>query len=236
MQRTDSIALVILAILFSAATGGAEPTRRYAMGSREEVGESHQEASESHQEVRGSQQEASRSYMLQTVGVQASCFPEKLRNILSHIAAETHREPIVTSGLRAHGRTGSLHRRCLAADIRVPGASYSAIIAAAVSAPDIGGVGTYCNGIFHVDLGPKRFWNYCSRGRRFFRPGSPVIASKEDSAGRLQSKSRRTIAKATPPTRKATTKYASNATSVSKAKASVLVSSVELEAKSGSER
>ena len=222
MQRTYSIAFVILVVLFSAATGKAEPVRRYAMGNR--------------QEVSGSHQEVSRSYMLQTVGVQASCFPEKLRNILSHIAAETHREPIVTSGLRAHGRTGSLHRRCMAADIRVPGASYRAVIAAAVSAPDIGGIGTYCNGIVHVDLGSKRFWNYCSRGRRFFRPGSPLIASAEDAAGRLRFKLRRTIAKATPPIRKSTTKYTTITTSVSKAKVSVLVSSVELEAKSGSER
>jgi hypothetical protein len=229
MQRTYSIAFVILVVLFSTATGKAEPVRRYAMGSRQEVSGSHQEVSGSHQEV-------SRSYMLQTVGVQASCFPEKLRNILSHIAAETHREPIVTSGLRAHGRTGSLHRRCMAADIRVPGASYRAVVAAAVSAPDIGGIGTYCNGIVHVDLGPKRFWNYCSRGRHFFRPGSPLIASAEDSARRLRFKLRRTIAKATPSIRKATTKDTTITTSISKAKVSVLVSSVELEAKSGSER
>ncbi|MBB4571112.1 hypothetical protein GGE60_005270 [Rhizobium leucaenae] len=174
--------------------------------------------------------------MLQTVGVQASCFPEKLRKILSHIGAETHREPIVTSGLRAHGRRGSLHRRCLAADIRVPGASYRAVIAAAVSAPGIGGVGTYCNGIIHVDLGSKRFWNYCSRGRHFFRPGSPLIAAAGDSAGRLRFKLRRTIAKSTPPIRKATTKDTTITTSISKAKVSVLVSRVELEAKSGSER
>jgi hypothetical protein len=190
----------------------------------------------SHQEASGPHRKVSRSYILQTAGVQAACFPEKLRNILSHIAAETRREPIVTSGLRAHGRAGSLHRRCMAADIRVPGVSYRAVIAAVASAPGIGGIGTYCNGIVHVDLGPKRFWNYCSHGRHFFRPGSPLIASVKESAGRLPFKSRRTIAKATPHIRKATTKYTSITTNVSKAKVSILVSRVDLEAKSGSER
>jgi uncharacterized protein YcbK (DUF882 family) len=230
MQRAYSIAFVILVVLFSAATGNAEPVRRYAMGNRQETSESHREASDSHQE-------ASRSYMLQTVSVHAGCFPEKLRNILSHIAAQTHHEPIVTSGLRAHAsRRGSLHRRCMAADIRVPGASYRAVIAAAASAPDIGGVGTYCNGIVHVDIGPKRFWNYCSRGRHFFRQGSPLIASADDSAGGLRSKLRRTIAKSTPPITKATTKYTTIAMSISKAKVPVLASSDEVEARSGSQR
>lgn len=54
-----------------------------------------------------------------------------------------------------------MHHGCMAADIRVPGASYRSIIAAARSAPGLGGLGTYCNGIVHVDIGPKRRWNYC---------------------------------------------------------------------------
>ena len=57
----------------------------------------------------------------------------------------------------------SQHSRCYAADIRVPGVSESRILAAARSAPGIGGIGRYCNGIVHVDVGPKRTWAHCGK-------------------------------------------------------------------------
>ncbi|WP_064681373.1 YcbK family protein [Rhizobium bangladeshense] len=106
--------------------------------------------------------EARLAYAVQTVSVRAGCFPTRLRAILSHIAAKTGRRPIVTSGHRPHPRRhGSLHGKCLAADIRMPGLSERTIVAAAKSAPGIGGIGTYCNGIVHVDVGPKRRWVDC---------------------------------------------------------------------------
>ncbi|MBB3132679.1 uncharacterized protein YcbK (DUF882 family) [Rhizobium pisi] len=106
--------------------------------------------------------EARLAYAVQTVSVRAGCFPPRLRAILSHIAAKTGRRPIVTSGHRPHpSRHGSLHGKCLAADIRMPGLSERAIIAAAKSAPGIGGIGSYCNGIVHVDVGPQRRWVDC---------------------------------------------------------------------------
>ena len=101
------------------------------------------------------------AYAPQTPRVSSSCFPARLRGILAHISAQTGRRLVVTSGARHGGRRGSYHRRCMAADIRVPGVSVSRIIAAARSAPGIGGVGTYCNGIVHVDVGPHRRWRYC---------------------------------------------------------------------------
>ena len=106
--------------------------------------------------------EDQRAYTVQTVSVQVSCFPQALRDILSHIATETHAIPLVTSGYRAHAsRGGSMHRSCMAADIRVPGVSDRQVINAAESAPGIGGIGNYCNGIIHVDVGPKRRWTFC---------------------------------------------------------------------------
>jgi uncharacterized protein YcbK (DUF882 family) len=106
--------------------------------------------------------EISLGYTLQTVSVRANCFPAKLRGILSHIAAKTGHRPLITSGYRPHShREGSLHRKCIAADIRVPGVSERTIIAAAKTAPGIGGVGSYCNGIVHVDVGPQRRWVHC---------------------------------------------------------------------------
>ncbi|KKX31825.1 DUF882 domain-containing protein [Rhizobium sp. LC145] len=108
----------------------------------------------------------SAAYTLQRVSVRASCFPTKLRAILAHIAVQTGKKPVVTSGHRP--RSGrSQHSHCYAADIRVPGVSERKILAAAASAPGVGGIGRYCNGIVHVDIGPKRRWAHCGkRGRR----------------------------------------------------------------------
>ncbi|ATN32742.1 peptidase M15 [Rhizobium sp. ACO-34A] len=103
------------------------------------------------------------AYTLQRIGVRASCFPLGLRIILAHISRQTGRRLIITSGHRPHsGR--SQHTRCYAADFRIPGVSERRILAAAASAPGIGGIGRYCNGLVHVDIGPKRRWAYCGRG------------------------------------------------------------------------
>ena len=122
------------------------------------------------------------AYATHTPRVRHSCFPGRLHAVLAHIAAQTGRRPLVTSGHRSGGRRGSYHRKCLAADIRVPGVSVSRIIAAAKSAPGIGGIGTYCNGIVHVDVGPKRRWNYCGgRGRglaKLNRSKAKVVAMR----------------------------------------------------------
>ena len=100
-------------------------------------------------------------YTIQTPRVRHRCFPGRLRAVLAHIGRQVGRRLLVTSGLRSKGRRGSSHRKCLAADIRVPGVSVKRIVAAARSAPAIGGIGTYCNGIVHVDVGPRRTWHYC---------------------------------------------------------------------------
>ena len=102
----------------------------------------------------------SAAYTVQRVSVKTACFPEKLEAILAHIAVKTGHKPIVTSGHRPRSGT-SQHSHCLAADIRVPGVSDRAVVAAASTAPGIGGIGRYCNGIIHVDVGPKRRWVYC---------------------------------------------------------------------------
>ena len=117
--------------------------------------------SKSRQTIRFKQHQVSYGYALQRVSVKAGCFPDQLNGVLLHIARKTGGRPIVTSGHRHGGRRGSLHRKCEAADIRVPGVSVSRIIAAASTAPGIGGIGTYCNGIVHVDVGQRRRWRYC---------------------------------------------------------------------------
>lgn len=100
-------------------------------------------------------------YSTQTDAVADNCLPPRLLMVLGHIRKKTGVRPVLTSGHRSRGRRGSMHRHCLAADIRVPGVKDSVVIAAARSAPGIGGVGRYCNGIVHVDVGPRREWTHC---------------------------------------------------------------------------
>jgi len=100
------------------------------------------------------------AYTLQRVSVRTGCFPARLKVILAHIARQTGRKPMITSGLRPHAGK-SQHTRCFAADFRIPGISERKILAAAASAPGIGGIGRYCNGIVHVDVGPRRSWAHC---------------------------------------------------------------------------
>lgn len=105
-------------------------------------------------------------YSKQTLSVSGGCFPTRLLGVLSHIKRKTGRQPILTSGHRHGGKTGSYHRKCMAADIRIPGMSDQAIIAVARTAPGVGGIGRYCNGIVHVDVGPKRTWSHCGKRSR----------------------------------------------------------------------
>jgi hypothetical protein len=101
------------------------------------------------------------AYAPQTPRVRSNCFPARLRAILTYIARRTGHRPVITSGHRHGGRRHSYHRKCMAADIRVPGVSYRSVVSAARSAPGIGGLGTYCSGIVHVDIGPRRRWYHC---------------------------------------------------------------------------
>jgi uncharacterized protein YcbK (DUF882 family) len=142
MHSAYSIALAGLFTLSSAATGQAQMNKRPHLGL----------ARNNH----------AGPYSVQTASVSSGCFPAKLRAILSYIASQTRQDPTVTSGFRPHAsRSGSLHRRCMAADIRVPGVSERSVVSAAQRAPGIGGIGTYCNGIIHVDIGPSRRWIHC---------------------------------------------------------------------------
>jgi hypothetical protein len=122
------------------------------------------EAGES-QKRRGStiKHDYSAFYTVQRISVRTSCFPDRLEAILAHIAQKTGQKPMVTSGHRPRSG-GSQHSHCYAADIRVPGVSEKTVLAAAASAPGIGGIGRYCNGIVHVDVGPKRRWVHCGKG------------------------------------------------------------------------
>ncbi len=112
-------------------------------------------------------------YILQTASVQTNCFPEKLVNLIQIVEKHYGKQVIVTSGMRDHGRVGSLHRHCAAADIIVPGVSGATLAAYARTIPDVGGVGQYCHPyLVHMDVGSRRDWTYaCAKA-------STVVAAK----------------------------------------------------------
>lgn len=111
------------------------------------------------------------AFVHQTGSVRSSCFTPELRTLLGKLQSKFGRTIVVTSGFRPpnRARRGSYHRRCMAADIQIPGVPSSRVAAAARNLTGIGGVGTYCHTrSVHVDVGPRRDWSW-GCGRRKIR-------------------------------------------------------------------
>ncbi len=101
-------------------------------------------------------------------GVTTKCFPKSLKKVLSEIQGHFGKDAVlVSSGFRSRqenrrrgGARQSYHLRCMAADIRIDGVPKHRLARFARTLDGVGGVGTYsCNGIVHVDVGPKRTWH-----------------------------------------------------------------------------
>ena len=108
-------------------------------------------------------------YVHQTSSVRSGCFTPELRQLLEQLQGKVGKMLIVTSGYRGSGRArrGSLHRKCMAADVQVRGVSPRRVAQLARSLDGIGGVGTYCHTrSVHVDVGARRDWHWSCRGRR----------------------------------------------------------------------
>lgn len=110
---------------------------------------------------------------LQTAAVRTGCFPAALRLVLARMGEHFGGAVIVTSGHRSQGENrraggarGSLHVRCLAADVQIAGVAPSAVARFARAQPEVGGVGTYRHTrSVHVDVGARKFaWH--GRGGR----------------------------------------------------------------------
>jgi hypothetical protein len=119
-------------------------------------------------------------YKLQIASVQTGCFPEKLVGFMQTIEEKFQRKVVVTSGFRDHGRQGSLHLHCAAADILVPGVNAATLANFAKSIPGIGGVGSYCHPwMIHIDVGHRRDWNFgCGKSAK--KDNAKKTADKED--------------------------------------------------------
>lgn len=109
------------------------------------------------------------AFVHQTRSVRSSCLTGDLRVLLRKLRDKFGREVVLTSGYRPPGRArpGSYHRRCMAADIQIPGVAPSRVARAARAIPGIGGVGTYCHTrSVHVDVGPRRDWHWTCRKKK----------------------------------------------------------------------
>lgn len=105
--------------------------------------------------------------------VQTSCFPADLVAQIRSIERRFGAKAVITSGYRSpahnrrvNGAQRSQHMGCKAADLYVPGADHKAVAAYVRALPGRGGVGTYCHtDAIHIDVGPKRDWNWRCRRR-----------------------------------------------------------------------
>lgn len=110
---------------------------------------------------------------VQREDVETACFPSQLVSLLRSVERRFGKKVIVTSGYRSpthnrrvNGATRSQHMGCKAADIVIPDADRFAVAEYVRSLPGRGGVGTYCHSAaIHVDVGPKRDWNWRCRRR-----------------------------------------------------------------------
>ncbi len=102
--------------------------------------------------------------------VEVSCLRPQLVAILKTIERRFNKPVIITSGYRSpaynqkvNGAKRSMHMSCAAADIQVPDTDKWEVAKFVRALPNRGGVGTYCHQSIHVDVGPKRDWNWsCS--------------------------------------------------------------------------
>lgn len=105
--------------------------------------------------------------------VDARCLKPGLINLLKTVERKFNRPVYITSGYRSpiynrkvNGANRSLHMSCAAADIIIPGVHKYEVAKFVRSLPGRGGVGTYCHQAIHVDIGPRRDWNWSCSGKK----------------------------------------------------------------------
>ena len=107
----------------------------------------------------------------QRESVDTACLKPKLVRMLKQVERHFGKRLIVTSGYRSpaynkkvRGAEKSQHMYCAAVDVQLPGVSKWELAKYVRAMPGRGGVGTYCHGSIHIDVGPERDWNWkCGR-------------------------------------------------------------------------
>lgn len=98
----------------------------------------------------------------QIESVDMDCLSPKLMQLIHEAGIHFGNIPVITSGKRNSGRSGSLHRYCKAADFFIPGVSNHALASFLRKQPEAGGVGIYCHTkSVHLDIGEPRNWSQC---------------------------------------------------------------------------
>ncbi len=117
----------------------------------------------------GEDEAPSGGYEKQVDSVQLACIKPEVMAIVSKAGVFFRALPVITSGFRANGRRGSLHRKCLAVDFFIPGVGTQTLAKYLRTLPESGGVGTYCHTkSVHIDTGEARNWGYCGFRRTYF--------------------------------------------------------------------
>ena len=107
----------------------------------------------------------------QRESVDTACLKPKLVRMLKQVERHFGKRLVITSGYRSpaynkkvRGAEKSQHMYCAAVDVQLPGVSKWELAKYVRAMPGRGGVGTYCHGSIHVDVGPERDWNWkCGR-------------------------------------------------------------------------
>jgi len=105
--------------------------------------------------------------------VDTACLKPKLVRMLKQVERHFGERLVVTSGYRSpaynkkvRGAEKSQHMYCAAVDVHMPGVTKFELARYVRALPGRGGVGTYCHGAIHIDVGPERDWNWkCGRGK-----------------------------------------------------------------------
>jgi len=156
---------------------GVDPKSLFEIGQRasvdseliDDLGDSYQLAS-----LSGIARLAPSGLMIQRQDVVTNCFDSNLMALISQIESRFRQKVVITSGYRSpshnrsvNGAKASLHMQCKAADLHVPGVNGQEVARFVRALPMRGGVGTYCHtAAIHVDVGPRRDWNWPCRGMR----------------------------------------------------------------------
>ncbi|WP_244497911.1 YcbK family protein [Aureimonas sp. AU40] len=156
---------------------GVDPKSLFEIGQRasvdseliDDLGDSYQMAS-----LSGIARLAPSGLMIQRQDVVTNCFDSNLMSLISQVEARFHQKVVITSGYRSpshnrsvNGAKASLHMQCKAADLHVPGVNGQEVARFVRALPMRGGVGTYCHtAAIHIDVGPRRDWNWPCRSSR----------------------------------------------------------------------
>jgi hypothetical protein len=109
------------------------------------------------------------------------CWKPEVWDMLHKVAARVG--PLeIASGCEGHHARGSYHYRGMAADFRAVKRSEASVVAVLRSMPEVGGIGTYGNGLIHADLRAKKFAWHGFRKSRFASARAEVVRQQLSSA------------------------------------------------------